>query len=155
MAAEELDLHRIDDVIGAMYAAISGAPGERDFSGLRRLFHPRAQLVRTGVGPDGLPIAAVFTIEQYERNASELLRNRPFHEIETARRSVRFGNVAQVFSAYEARSEPLATTLIKRGINMIHLYDDGARWWIMQMIWDDERDGVTIPANLFETESIA
>ena len=152
MDSEEPDLHRIDDVINAMYAAISGAPGERDWARLRRLFHPRAQLVRTGVDSPGTPTAHVFTIAEYMRNASDLLQDRPFHEIEIARRSVRFGNVAQVFSAYEARSEPDCDSLIKRGMNMMHLYDDGVRWWIVQMIWDDERDGVELPEELFAME---
>jgi hypothetical protein len=44
--------------------------------------------------------------------------------------------------------------LIKRGIDVMHLYDDGTRGWIMQMIWDDERDGVRLPANLLAVERI-
>lgn len=30
-------------------------------------------------------------------------------------------------------------------MNMIHLFWDGARWWIMHIIWDNEREGVTLP----------
>ena len=49
----------------------------------------------------------------------------PFYEVETERRVVRFGNVAQVFSAYEARTAPEGGELIKRGMNCAHLFNDG------------------------------
>jgi hypothetical protein len=146
---DSLDLRSLDAVIGAMYASISGPRGGQNWMLASRLFHPRAQLVRTGVAADRRPSAMSFSVDEYRRNATELLRDRPFFEVEIARRMLRFGNVAQVFSAYEARSAPDAPDLIKRGMNMIHLYDDGERWWIMQMIWDDERAGVELPAELF------
>ncbi|HSN70506.1 MAG TPA: hypothetical protein VLT59_03315 [Steroidobacteraceae bacterium] len=152
MGTVEPDLHCLDDVIAAMYASISGPPGGQDWTLSRRLFHPRAQLVRTGVDAAGAPKALVFALDEYQRNATDLLRDVSFHEVEIARRSIRFGNVAQVFSAYEARSAPRGGTLLKRGMNLIHLYDDGTRWWIMQMIWDDERDGVELPDHLFSVE---
>ena len=37
-----------------------------------------------------------------------------------------------------------------RGVNMVHLWNDGldcsGRWWIMSIIWDNEREGLTLPA---------
>jgi hypothetical protein len=151
MTSTDLDLHSLDDVVTAMYASISGPPGGQDWALSQRLFHPRAQMIRTKLDATGRPVAMVFTVEEYQVNASELLKNVPFYEIEIARRTVRFGNLAQVFSAYEARPAPGAAELIKRGMNLMHLYDDGERWWIMQMIWDDERPGVQIPRELFDS----
>lgn len=149
MNEDSIDLRSLDAVIGAMYGSISGPPGGQNWILANRLFHPRAQLVRTGVAADRRPSAMIFSVDEYRSNATELLRDRPFFEVEIARRTLRFGNVAQVFSAYEARCAPDAPDLIKRGMNMIHLYDDGERWWIMQMIWDDERAGVELPTELF------
>jgi hypothetical protein len=151
MNVTDLDLHSLDEVIQAMYGSISGPPGGQDWELSRRLFHPDARLVRTRLDANGRPLALSFSIDAYQENARELLKNQPFFEIETARRTVCFGNIAQVFSAYEARPAPGARELIKRGMNMIHLYDDGARWWIMHMIWDDEREGVSVPSDLFKT----
>ena len=79
-----------------------------------------------------------------------LLSDIHFYEVETDRREVRFGNVAQVFSAYEARTSPQGGELIKRGMNLAHLFHDGTRWWLMHMIWDDERQGVAIPRTIFD-----
>ena len=95
-------------------------------------------------------MALSFSAETYEENVGGLLSGVPFYEVETERRIVRFGNVAQVFSAYEARTAPQGGELIKRGMNMAHLYNDGSRWWLMHMIWDDEREGLRVPREIFD-----
>lgn len=153
--AENIDLHSIDDVIAAMYAAISGEPGTQDWALSRKLFHPEARMVRTRLDDKGKPIALSFSVDEYQANASELLKNTPFYEIEIARQTERFGNIASVYSAYEARTSPNGGDFIKRGMNMIHLFDDGTRWWIMHMIWDDEREGLLLPAHLFSASGHA
>ena len=140
----------IDGLMTALYSSISGPPGGQDFELSRRLQHPDVRLVRTRVDEAGRPVACSFSGDQYEANARALLAGIPFYEVETERRTVRFGNVAQVFSAYEARTAPQGGELIKRGMNLAHLYNDGARWWLMHMIWDDERDGVSVPREVFD-----
>lgn len=152
---EALDLHSIDDVIAAMYASISGEPGTQDWPLSRMLFHPEARMVRTRLDDDGKPIALSFSVDEYQANAGELLKDIPFYEIEIARHTERFGNIANVYSAYEAYNAPDGGDLIKRGMNMIHLFDDGTRWWIMHMIWDDEREGLKLPAHLFSASGHA
>jgi hypothetical protein len=32
-----------------------------------------------------------------------------------------------------------------RGINSIQLFNDGTRWWVVNIFWDSERQGLTIP----------
>jgi hypothetical protein len=105
--------------------------------------------VRTRI-ENGRPVAYTFGVEDFIEATIPLLAGRSFYEIEIARKTVRFGNVAQVFSAYEAKETPESKTLIKRGMNMIHLWNDGARWWVMHIIWDDEREGVKLPQNFFD-----
>ena len=140
-----MNLQDIDDVIDAFYASISGPAGAQDWETSRLLMHPDARMVRTRLDADGNPVAFSFSVDSYRENTAPLLATMDFHEVEIARKTVRFGNVAQLFSAYEARDAPAGGRFIKRGMNMIHLYDDGARWWIMHVIWDDERDGVELP----------
>lgn len=146
-----MDLHSIDDVIGCFYASISGSPGGQDWAASRRLFHPDARLVRTRLDAAGRPVALSFSVDGYRENTAPLLADIAFYERETARRTLRFGNIAQLFSIYEAHDAPEGGRLLKRGMNMIHLFDDAARWWIMHVIWDDERDGVVVPADMFGT----
>jgi hypothetical protein len=140
----------IDALMTALYSSISGPPGGQDFELSRRLYHPDVRLVRTRLDESGRPVAFSFSGEDYEANAKALLAGLPFYEVETKRRTVRFGNVAQVFSAYEARTAPEGGELIKRGMNCAHLFNDGDRWWLMHLIWDDERKGVEVPRAVFD-----
>ena len=149
MADRAGEFATIDGLMTALYDSISGPPGGQDFELSRRIYHPDVRLVRTRLDESGKPVAFSFSGDEYEANARGLLADMPFYEVETERRVVRFGNVAQVFSAYEARTAPEGGELIKRGMNCAHLFDDGRRWWLMHMIWDDERDGVEGPRAVF------
>jgi hypothetical protein len=150
MTEESAEFVTIDQLMTALYSSISGPPGGQDFELSRRMQHPDVRLVRTRLDEAGRPVALSFSGDEYEANAKALLAGRPFYEVETERRTVRFGNIAQVFSAYEARTAPQGGELIKRGMNCAHLYHDGTRWWLMHLIWDDERDGVEVPRAVFD-----
>ena len=144
-----MNLHDIDELIEAFYDSISGPAGAQDWKRSALLFHPDARLVRTRLDESGSPVAFSFSVNGYREATAPLLAGMDFYEVEIARRTVRFGNVAQLFSAYEARDKREGGALIKRGMNMIHLFDDGRRWWIMHVIWDDEREGVSLPREIF------
>jgi hypothetical protein len=150
MDVREADFTTIGGLMDALYRAISGPPGGQDFGLFRRAVHADLRMVRTGIGGDGRPTLLSMSADDYVANAGRLLAGMAFYEIETARRIVRFGNVAQVYSAYEARTAPDGGDLIKRGLNFGHLFHDGARWWLMHLIWDDERAGVTVPGTMFD-----
>ena len=150
MSRDQDEFATIEALMNALYSSISGPPGGQDFELSRRLQHPDARLVRTRLDEAGRPVALSFSAEDYEANARSLLAGLHFHEVETDRRVVRFGNVAQIFSAYEARTAPEGGDLIKRGLNFAHLFNDGRRWWLMHLIWDDERDGLEVPREIFD-----
>ena len=150
MTGESTEFATIDQLMKALYASISGPPGGQDFELSRRLQHPDVRLVRTRLDEAGRPVAFSFSGDEYEANAKALLAGMSFYEVETERRVVRFGNIAQVFSAYEARTAPQGGELIKRGMNLAHLYNDGTRWWLMHLLWDDEREGVRVPREPFD-----
>ena len=135
----------LDALINALYRSISGADNdERDWALQAQLFHPDARQMRTGVD-DGRPWIKAMTAEEYRVNASELLRDRPFFEVEIGRSIQRFGNIAHVLSTYEAREHPDDPAVERRGVNSIQCYHDGERWWIVNMIWDNERPGLRLP----------
>ncbi len=140
------DVTDIDSIIKQMYATISGPAGaERDWGRMRSFYYPGADLVRTGTDDDGVPWALVLDVEAYIENVTPIFQQMDFYEVEIARRTETFGNIAHVFSTYEARSAPDDKEPIKRGINSIQLYNDGSRWWIVNMLWDNEREGNPLP----------
>ena len=150
MTGADSRFETLDGLFEALYSSISGPPGGQDFDLSRSIFHPDARLVRTRLDDDGNPVAFSFSVDEYETNVRGLLSDMHFYEIETERRTVRFGNVAQAYSAYEARDRPEGGALIKSGMNLAHLYHDGRRWWLMHLLWDDEREGVAIPRQIFD-----
>jgi hypothetical protein len=69
-----------------------------------------------------------------------------FEERELKHVTKRFGNVATVLSSYEGN---VATgKVITRGVNIFQLYFDGKRWWILSMVWDQERPDNMLPPEL-------
>ncbi|MBN8741539.1 MAG: hypothetical protein BGP24_19430 [Lysobacterales bacterium 69-70] len=137
------DAQRIDTLVQAVYACISGAAGApRDWDRFRALHRPDARSLRTVIDADGTPRAESFSVEEYIANVTPFFAQNAFFEIETGQRVERFGQVAHVWSRYEARVAPDAPDLLKRGANSIQLFHDGARWWIASTVWDNERDGL-------------
>jgi len=136
----------LDAIIRAFYESVSGPAGlERDTPQMRSLFLPGAHLVRTTIAEDGTAQAKVMDVDGYVRDTAGYFRSNAFYEVEVARRTDLFGQIAQVFSTYEARQDPSEPEPFKRGINSIQLFNDGRRWWIVGALWDNERDGNPVP----------
>lgn len=142
-----VDRTNIDAVITEMYAMISGKAGPRDWARQRAIFHPDARMTRTGVDENGKPWMKTMTLDGYQADTTPFFASTDFFEIEIGRETKVFGNVAHVWSAYEARNAPDDGEPERRGVNSIQLYRDDAGYWsITSMIWDNEREGVSLEA---------
>ena len=134
------DEAEIGAAIDEMYAMISGPKGPRDWSRQAKCFLPEARQVRTWVDDEGRPQKLSMSLEEYEANTTPFFNANPFFEVETSRRIDIFGNVAHVWSGYEARTSPSDADVERRGINSIQLFrDPDMGWRIIHMIWDNER----------------
>ena len=134
------DEEEIGAVVDEMYAMISGPAGSRDWSRQDNCFLPEARQVRTWVDEQGRPQKLSMSLEEYEANTTPFFNANPFFEVETSRRIDIFGNVAHVWSGYEARTSPSDADVERRGINSIQLFRDPDEGWrIVSMIWDNER----------------
>ncbi len=140
-----LDRTDIGAVIDAMYASISGPAGPRDWSLQHEIFHPDSRQIRTGVDAEGRPWLKIMGRDDYIADTTPYFAANDFFEIETARRIDVLGNMAHVWSVYEARRAPGDAEPERRGVNSIQLYRDGdGLWSIVAMIWDNERPGVSV-----------
>jgi len=134
------DEEEIGAVVDEMYAMISGPAGSRDWSRQDNCFLPEARQVRTWVDEQGRPQKLSMSLEEYEANTTPFFNANPFFEVETSRRIDIFGNVAHVWSGYEARTSPSDADVERRRINSIQLFrDPDMGWRIIHMIWDNER----------------
>jgi hypothetical protein len=144
-AAKAEDVKSLDTIVAALYDVISGPAGERNWSRFRSLFIPEARLIPTSKTAEGKIAYRILTPDDYVNRAGQSFIKQGFFENEIARRSEQFGNIAHVWTTYESRhtqgEQPFA-----RGINSLQLFNDGTRWWIIEIVWDSERPGSSIPS---------
>lgn len=149
--ARAADVASVDSIIAALYDVISGPAGaQRDWNRLRSLFAPDGRMAAVSARPAGGFGARTMTVDDYIARVTKPFSEAGFFETELARTTETFGQVAHVFSTYEARREPGAKPF-QRGINSIQLYHDGARWWISSLLWRGEDDKLALPARYLES----
>jgi hypothetical protein len=141
MGDQMTDEEAIGAAVDEMYAMISGPMGPRDWSRQAKCFLPDARQVRTWVDEQGRPQRKVMGLEDYSASTQPFFDANDFYEVETSRRIDLFGNMAHVWSGYEARRSPDDSDVERRGINSIQLFKDADHGWrIIHMIWDNERN---------------
>ena len=135
------DEQAIGAAIDEMYDMISGPAGPRDWARQQNCFLPEARQVRTWVDEEGKPAMLAMGLDDYSANVTPFFMANDFYEVETGRRIDLFGNMAHVWSNYEARTSPDAKDVERRGINSIQLFrHPDLGWRIVHMIWDNHRD---------------
>ena len=136
----------IDSILSAVYDSISGPAGDRDWNRFRSLFVSEARLMPVAKPAAGNSTFSLrsLSVDDYISRAGNTFKQNGFYEHEVSRKQEQFGHIAQVFSTYESRhaagDQPFA-----RGINSFVLFNDGNRWWVVQIMWDTEGPGQSIP----------
>lgn len=142
--ANPADVATIDGIVHAYYDVINGPAGQpRQWRRDSTLYMPTAMFVEMGI-KDGKPHVTTQSPEEFRRSVNADFVKNGFYETEIGKRVERFGNVASVRSVYETRRTATGP-LLGRGINYLHLYWDGARWWIASAVWDNERKDNPLP----------
>jgi hypothetical protein len=139
------DVATIDGVMKAFYEVISGPAGQpRQWSRDRSLYIPDVRFVSIEKRRDGTIEAQPISHQEFvDRSDAGPVKN-GFYESEIHRETQQFGQIAHVFSTYEMRIKQDGP-LIGRGINSLELFNDGKRWWVLSVQWDEEREGNKIP----------
>jgi hypothetical protein len=140
------DVGSIDAILAALYDVISGPAGKkRDWDRFKSLYLPDAKMGVTAKRPDGSVVMRKFTPEEYVNLSSKVLEEQGFFEKGIHNHVDQFGQMAQVFSTYESRHTLDDAKPFQRGINQLLLWNDGKRWWIMNIFWQGETADVPIP----------
>ena len=136
----------IDATINALYSVISGEKGEqRDWDLMRYIYHPNAKLVPTGKNPQGKVGARYVTPQYYTESSGKWLVENGFYEEEINRKVEQFGNIAHVFSTYQCFYSKTDSKPFMRGINSIQLLNEGNRWRVINIFWQQEDEDNLIP----------
>jgi hypothetical protein len=139
------DVASPESLVHAVYDAISGPRGERDWNRIRSFYLDGARLIPTGLRANGEHGLRIMNIEQWMEGARELFTRENFFEVEIAQKVDRFGQIAQVFSTYECRHQADGPAYM-RGINSFQLLHKDERWWVVTCFWDNASEGNPIPA---------
>jgi hypothetical protein len=137
----------LDQLIAATDAAVSG-PGNQDRTCFRALFAPDARLIPIRIAPDGTATPHILTVQDWidavaKRGSATFIEKQIKVRIET------WAHIAHLWSAYETRSAPDATSpegkLMDRGINSIQAIFDGKQWHIIEITWQAENPSDPVP----------
>jgi len=144
------DVSSMDAITKATYETISGGVGvPRQWGRFFTLFDPNARLLSPHSDPQTGAVVRIFNGSQQDfvDGANPVMVREGFTERELGKTVKQFGNVATVLSSYEGK---FASTgkVAARGVNIFTLYNDGSRWWVLSIIWDEEKPGNPIPAEL-------
>tara|TARA_R110002049_G_scaffold2179_1_gene15707 strand:+ start:596 stop:1099 length:504 start_codon:yes stop_codon:yes gene_type:complete len=119
------DVKSIDAIINAYYDVVSGSSNdpwefERD-----KFIHSKNAFI-TRLDENGKAESHSLEAEYIPIGLSP---KEDFYEKELKRKVSQFGNIAQVWSAFEIRTNPKMESNI-RGLNSIQLHYEKGRWWI-------------------------
>ena len=147
VSSEATDQAGIEAVVRTFFAAfVSGPECEARMDGLRDLFLPEAVIVRT-CGP----APAVYDVDGFIAPRKALLTSgalQDFREWEESGRTEVFGDIAQRISVYAKAGVQDGTPFSARGMKVLQFVRTGAGWRISAAAWDDERDGLVLPASI-------
>ena len=148
------DVASIDAIMKAVYDVISGDAGkERDWDRFRTLFHKDARLIPSGKNAQtGVIGARVMSPDDYIKGSGPFLVKNGFHEREIARHIDQWGNIAQVFSTYASFHKSDDKDPFMRGINSFQLLNDGKRWWVVTIYWQQESPENPIPKDYLKNK---
>ena len=152
-AKKTSDVDTIDHLVAALYDVISGPAGKpRDWDRFRSLFLPSGRLgVIRAAAPAANGKAATngdvvfLTPDVYVERDDPYFKKSGFFEHGVAQRTEEFGNLAMVWTTYESRHNADDAKPFARGINCLTLAHAQGRYWIVNITWDDEREGLTLP----------
>ena len=141
-ASPESDEFQIEATVLAVYNVISGPAGRRDWNRFEALFAPGAQMVIAGT-TDG---PAVLTPKEYATRNTPIFTEKGWFAHPVATRTMRYGDIAHVWSTYEGRAAASDEKPLARGINSFQLVRIGGQWKVQSLVWQQEDAAHPVPA---------
>ena len=134
----------IDQLVAEFFGAFSPGPeGRVDLGIIKALFIPEGRIIKA-CGP----VPEVCTIAEFIEPREQLLNDGTlvgFQEKEVWERTDLFGNIACRFSLYRKEGTWSGKRFQARGMKTIHFVQTPEGWRMSSLLWDDEREGLTIP----------
>lgn len=124
-------------IVNALYDTLSGPAGKHNYQRLRSLYFEGARLVPIGNRLHATGNIHAMSVDEWVDDITPYFEENDFYISEIQRHEDRFGDMIQVFSTYEAGSSP-DDAQKTRGIRAFQLLHRDDRWWIVNVMWDNE-----------------
>ncbi|GAB5527794.1 MAG: hypothetical protein Roseis2KO_56660 [Roseivirga sp.] len=141
------DVESIDAIINAYYDVVSGSSSEPWEFERDKYIHSKNAVI-TRLDENGK--AESHTLEA-EYIPIGLSPKEDFYEKELKRKVSKYGNIAQVWSAFEIRTDPKTASNI-RGLNSIQLHYENGRWYIDSWTCEMESEKNNLVADFLNKE---
>ncbi|HEY4678610.1 MAG TPA: hypothetical protein VIJ01_15705 [Candidatus Angelobacter sp.] len=137
--ARPSDVATLDAILLAFYETVSGACGQpRDWDRFRSLLLPGARLMPIVSIPGEKAGIRLLSTEDFIHRVEPIFAVEDFWEREASRQTETSGHFAHVLSFYECLRSPNESPF-ERSVNSIQLFNDGLRWWIVNVMWNTSR----------------
>ena len=152
MPAAAADVRSMDAIMHAYYDVISGPAGNRDWNRFYSLFVPGGRLIQTDrAAADSTPHTTVMTPEEFAQQLGPYFAKNALYEKEISHSVDTFGAITQRFSTHVIMDTP-DDAKPGRGIASAQLFNDGKRWYLVTVFWDNETPGNTIPSRYLSSK---
>jgi hypothetical protein len=144
--AAAADVASPEAIVNAYYEALAGPAGKkRDWNRFLSLFFPGARLLPAeGKGHSGV-MPHTFTPSKYLFDTESNMLQEGYIPKEVSRRSESFGKLLHVWSTYEVRHTASDAQPFVRGVTSFQLFNNGQRWWIVNVAWQPETSKLKLP----------
>jgi hypothetical protein len=143
MKSEGASKAEIDELTRSFFGLFSNRGGVKaDLGRIFDLFIPQGLIAKCGaLDPE------ISTLQAFITPRQELLSNgslTDFAEVEMSERTHIFGSMAQRLSTYEKSGSRDGIPFVSRGVKSFQFVRTVDGWRILSMVWDDERDGLSL-----------
>lgn len=143
MAADTNASKSIDGIVKEVLRIVSGENGKtRNWEAFRNLFLPTAGFTVLN-NNDSIPQPfETVTLEEFIHLMEDQYYTQGFLEYEISKEVNEYNGIANVFQSFYAKD---SEGIEEKGINSYQLIYAKNRWWIVNMVWTGDSNGVKVP----------
>ncbi|ELR72469.1 hypothetical protein C900_01464 [Fulvivirga imtechensis AK7] len=143
MSVDTTAVHSIYGIVKEMLRIISGEKGKvRDWDAFRNLFLPAADFTILNHDESFSQPAETASLEELIELMQDPYYDQGFLEYEIHKVVDEYNGIAQVFQSYHVKDIEGEEEL---GINSYQLVNFNSRWWIVNVVWTGDSNGVDVP----------
>jgi len=142
-SAANSSVSSIDAIVNEVLQIVSGEEGKlRNWDAFRNLFLPSAKL-SVLVHGDSIPMPfETVTVEEFIESMDDEYYGQGYIEYEISKVVNEYNGLASVFQVYYGKD---SEGIEEKGINSYQLVYFENRWWIVNLVWTGDSNGVEVP----------